>query len=65
MLRNPDGRGDQLSAGNSLAGQMRALQESGTVDFGYFDDDFRQDRPPLGKIAPAMSLRVYPVQTGK
>ena len=65
MLRNPDGRDDQLSAGNSLARQMRALQEGGTVNFGYFDDDFRQDRPPLAKIAPAISLRVYPVQTGK
>jgi biofilm PGA synthesis lipoprotein PgaB len=53
--------------GNSgrLARQMRALQLGGALNFGYFIDDVLQDSPPLAKIAPAMSLRVYPLASGK
>lgn len=65
MLHNSDWRGGQPPAGNSLASQMRALQEGGALNFGYADDDFRQDQPPHAKVAPAMSLRVYPIQSGR
>lgn len=42
------------------ARQMRALQLGGALNFGYAPDDFLHNNPPLEKIAPVMSLRVYP-----
>lgn len=51
--------------GEELARQMRALQLGGELDFGYALDDFRHDQPPLAAIAPAMSLRMNPRQTGQ
>ena len=45
--------------GEALAAQMRALQLSGALDFAYAPDDFRQDQPPIGTVAPSMSLRIY------
>lgn len=42
------------------ARQMRALQLGGVLNFGYAPDDFPHNNPLLEKIAPVMSLRVYP-----
>jgi biofilm PGA synthesis lipoprotein PgaB len=53
MLQNDD-------RGRPLARQMRALQLGGALNFGYYDD-FLHDNPPLAQIAPALSLRVYPL----
>jgi hypothetical protein len=39
---------------------MRALQRGGMRNFGYRDDDFLHDQPPLADIAPALSVREYP-----
>jgi biofilm PGA synthesis lipoprotein PgaB len=50
-----------LPAGKALASRMRVLQRAGTLNFGYAPDDFLRDDPPLQRIAPAMSLRVYPM----
>lgn len=43
-----------------VARQMRVLQLGGVLNFGYAPDDFSRNNPPLEKIAPVMSLRVYP-----
>jgi len=50
----------QIGAGVSLADRMRALQRAGMRDFGYRNDEFLQDQPPLAEIAPALSVRDYP-----
>lgn len=50
--------------GALLARQMHALQLGGALNFGYVADDFMHDNPPLAVIAPAMSLRVYPLALG-
>ncbi len=50
-----------LPAGGALPSQMRSLQRGGTLNFGYAPDDFLRDSPPLERIAPAMSLRVFPM----
>jgi biofilm PGA synthesis lipoprotein PgaB len=47
--------------GQILAGQMRALQLGGAINFGFGPDGFARDDPPLSRITPAMSLRVYPL----
>ena len=44
-------------AGIALADRMRSLQRAGAINFGYREDDFMQDRPPLARIAPALSVR--------
>jgi peptidoglycan/xylan/chitin deacetylase (PgdA/CDA1 family) len=44
----------------SLQERMRALQRGGLRNFGYRDDDFLHDQPPLADIAPALSVREYP-----
>ena len=51
--------------GKLLARQMRALQFGGALNFGYVPDDFMHNNPPLAEIAPAMSLRVYPLTTAR
>jgi hypothetical protein len=43
---------------------MRALQLGGVLNFGYVPDDFLHNNPPLAQIAPAMSLRVFPLALG-
>jgi poly-beta-1,6-N-acetyl-D-glucosamine N-deacetylase len=48
----------------ATATRMRALQLGGKLNFGYAPADFLRDDPPLQRIAPAMSLRVYPRPTG-
>ena len=58
--RVPAGRPDC----NPVARQMRALQLGGALNFGYIPDDFLHDSPPLAQVAPAMSLRVYPLAKG-
>jgi len=47
-----------------VARQMRALQLGGALNFGYGPDDFPHNNPPLAQIAPAMSLRIYPLTPG-
>jgi hypothetical protein len=44
-------------AGIALAERMRGLQRAGAINFGYREDDFLHDRPPLARIAPALSVR--------
>jgi biofilm PGA synthesis lipoprotein PgaB len=61
--------GDQKQApealpGSLLAARMRTLQLQGVLNFGYMPDDFAHDRPPLAQIAPALSLRIYPLIPG-
>jgi biofilm PGA synthesis lipoprotein PgaB len=63
MLRNSPLQAD-LPARNLVARQMRALQLGGALNFGYVPDDFLHNNPPLAQIAPAMSLRVYPLAPG-
>jgi biofilm PGA synthesis lipoprotein PgaB len=60
MLESSPGAGS--SSGMRLAGQMRALQSRGALNFGYRGDDFLRDDPPLAGIAPAFSLRPSPRQ---
>src|SRR5450830_1465591 len=40
---------------------MRVLQLNGLLNFGYAPDDFLHQQPPLAQIAPAFSLREYPI----
>ncbi len=47
--------------GRRLARRMRELQRGGALNFGYFNDDFMHDNPPLADVAPALSLRVNPL----
>ncbi|MEY4729693.1 MAG: hemin storage protein [Pseudomonadota bacterium] len=39
---------------------MRRLQLSGALNFGYYPDDFVRNFPDVDVIAPALSLRDYP-----
>ena len=70
MLRNArrhpniDGRAAEAPDAQLLARQMRALQLDGVLNFGYVSDDAPRDDPPLARIAPALSLREYPVGPG-
>lgn len=50
-----------LLDGEPLARRMRALQQRGALNFGYAIDDSPNHRPALTRIAPAMSLREYPL----
>jgi biofilm PGA synthesis lipoprotein PgaB len=50
---------------NLVARQMRVLQLGGALNFGYGPDNFLHNNPPLSQIAPAMSLRVFPLALGK
>jgi biofilm PGA synthesis lipoprotein PgaB len=43
-----------------LAEWMRRLQRAGARHFGYYPDDFAQDRPALETIRPAISTAWYP-----
>jgi biofilm PGA synthesis lipoprotein PgaB len=63
MLRNGPLPADR-TASNLVAREMRALQLGGALNFGYVPDDFLHNNPPLAQIAPAMSLRVYPLAPG-
>ncbi len=47
--------------GERLTRQMRDLQLSGSLNFGYTGEDFAADRPALGRVAPVMSLRTHPL----
>jgi biofilm PGA synthesis lipoprotein PgaB len=57
-----EGDADAASNANSnmLVEQMRTLQLGGALNFGYADDDFLHDNPPLDQVAPAVSLRIHP-----
>ena len=46
-------------SGVGISRQMQALQMSGVLNFGY-SDDLTRDQPPIGKVAPSMSLRINP-----
>lgn len=56
-LQATDWRTDQAISAGELARWMRRLQLGGALNFGYYPDDFSQDRPGLDAIRPAMSLR--------
>ncbi len=43
-----------------LRDQMRQLQISGALNFGYYPDDFVRGLPDAATIAPAFSLREHP-----
>lgn len=43
-----------------VAGQMRLLKEAGVVSFGYYPDDFVENKPALGEIRPQISLSTFP-----
>ena len=49
--------GGVAAPGEALAERMRGLQRDGVMNFGFRDDDFLRDQPPLVRIAPALSLR--------
>ena len=63
MLHKPTTNSGQVLSDNALARQMRVLQLGGVLNFAYGLDDFRNDDPPLSKIAPVMSLRIFMQQT--
>ncbi|MDB5805203.1 MAG: pgaB [Betaproteobacteria bacterium] len=44
-------------AGAELAERMRGLQRAGALNFGFREDDFMRDQPPLAQVAPALSVR--------
>ncbi|HEY0269085.1 MAG TPA: poly-beta-1,6-N-acetyl-D-glucosamine N-deacetylase PgaB [Methyloradius sp.] len=48
-------------AKTSIVENMRVLQLNGLLNFGYAPDDFLHNQPPIAQIAPAMSLREYPM----
>lgn len=43
-----------------IAKQMRLLKEVGVVSFGYYPDDFIDDKPEIGEIRPQISLSTFP-----
>ncbi|MCG8672370.1 MAG: poly-beta-1,6-N-acetyl-D-glucosamine N-deacetylase PgaB [Pseudomonadales bacterium] len=43
-----------------LVEKMKLLQEMGWYNYGYYPDDFIQNRPKLSAIFPVMSLSDYP-----
>ena len=49
------------SADNTLQQQMRSLQLGSMLNFGYRSNDFRHDQATLINIAPALSLRTFPL----
>jgi biofilm PGA synthesis lipoprotein PgaB len=56
-LQATDWRTDRAVPAVELARWMHRLQLGGALNFGYYPDDFSQDRPGLDAIRPAMSLR--------
>jgi biofilm PGA synthesis lipoprotein PgaB len=52
--------GSPMVDGRELAGWMRHLQRLGIENFGYYPDDFIQNRPALRIIRPAISKAWYP-----
>jgi biofilm PGA synthesis lipoprotein PgaB len=50
-------RPGERRAGEALAERMRAFKRAGLIDFGYREDDFLHDNPPLAQIAPALAVR--------
>jgi biofilm PGA synthesis lipoprotein PgaB len=46
--------------GRTLAEWMERLQRAGVRNFGYYPDDFVENRPKLDLIRPAMSNAWYP-----
>ncbi len=56
-LQSIDWRNGRPISGETLSHQMRVLQRSGAVNFGYYPDDFILGRPALEKIRPVISLK--------
>lgn len=61
MLQLAPNSGEQ-SSHEMAARQMRALQLSGVINFGYIAAGPSNDEATLKQLAPAMSLRLYPQQ---
>jgi biofilm PGA synthesis lipoprotein PgaB len=45
---------------STLVEQMRLLQRSGAISFGYYPDDFLGDHPRLSEVRTAISVETYP-----
>lgn len=48
--------------GTTLASQMRLLQLSGARNFGYYPDDFIQNRPDLTPVRRVLSIESHPAR---
>ncbi len=60
-LRRPIGTAQsEPAAERSLAAALDRLRSAGARNIGYYPDDFRNGRPALEAIRPAMSLRAFP-----
>lgn len=46
--------------GRTLAAQFSVLRRGGARHLGYYPDEFRDDRPALDEIRPALSLKSFP-----
>ncbi|KQN57792.1 poly-beta-1,6-N-acetyl-D-glucosamine N-deacetylase PgaB [Erwinia sp. Leaf53] len=57
--RQPEEQG--ALSGEQLADWMKQLQTSGAQSFGYYPDDFLNNRPALNDIRPVFSSTWYPL----
>ncbi|MGB8339071.1 MAG: poly-beta-1,6-N-acetyl-D-glucosamine N-deacetylase PgaB [Burkholderiales bacterium] len=59
-LQSVDWENNAPLPAEKLQAQMRRLQLTGALNFGYYPDDFVHSLPQVNIIAPALSLREYP-----
>jgi poly-beta-1,6-N-acetyl-D-glucosamine N-deacetylase len=60
-LQSVDWRqGNRPVPADLLAKQMRLLQTSRAINFGYYPDNFFDDQPPMSVIRPLFSLQSFP-----
>lgn len=55
------GRQNSLDDGRQLAEWMRRLQRNGAQSFGYYPDNFLDDRPKLDAVRPVLSSAWFPL----
>ncbi|NVK21723.1 MAG: poly-beta-1,6-N-acetyl-D-glucosamine N-deacetylase PgaB [Kangiellaceae bacterium] len=59
-LQAKDWRTQKYIDEHTLIEQMKLLQNRGYVNYGYYPDDFTNNRPALDLIYPLMSLNAFP-----
>ena len=59
-LQAKDWRNDKFIPAGRLGKQMRMVNAAGIYNFGYYPDDFLQNRPALDILRPSISLDTFP-----
>ncbi|MFZ5774830.1 MAG: poly-beta-1,6-N-acetyl-D-glucosamine N-deacetylase PgaB [Thermodesulfobacteriota bacterium] len=59
-LQSVDWRTNSPISATLLAEQMRLLQTKGAIHFGYYPDNFFENKPDMATVRPFLSLRSFP-----